>query len=61
MTRTIKLFCAAAVSASLFAGCNWPDTKMEPVGGAQQQMQQQAAPAPATSATDENNKKKTSG
>jgi hypothetical protein len=57
MTRTIKLLCALAVAGSLYAGCGYPDTKMQPVGSTQMQSQQ---PAPATSATDET-KKKTSG
>ena len=57
MTRTIKLLCAIATAATLSAGCGWPDTKMQPVGGTQIQSQQ---PAPATSASDDN-KKKTNG
>ena len=57
MTRTIKLICALAAAGSLYAGCAYPDTKMQPVGGAQIQSQQ---PAPAASAS-EDNKKKTSG
>jgi hypothetical protein len=60
MTRTIKLVCAVAVAGSLCVGCNWPDTKMEPVGGTAVQTQQQPA-APPTSATDDSTKKKTNG
>ncbi|HEX4462126.1 MAG TPA: hypothetical protein VIA18_29320 [Polyangia bacterium] len=57
MTRTIKLICAFAAAGSLYAGCGYPDTRMQPVGSTQIQSQQ---PAPTSTATDET-KKKTSG
>jgi hypothetical protein len=60
MTRTIKLALAVATASSLFVGCGWPDTKMEPVGGTQVQTNQSAPPA-TNSATDDSTKKKTSG
>ena len=57
MTRLSQLLLAAAAAAT-FAGCGYPETKMEEVGKPQVQTQQQAPQPEATPATTQEAKEK---
>jgi hypothetical protein len=59
MTRFSQLLLAAAAAAA-FAGCGYPETKMEPVGSQQVQTQQGQA-APPAGEQQANKEKKSNG